>query len=426
MAGSSYNQTYSFWDLFRGRGGRRSADDNQGFIFVEQSGQTKSGEKVNVDNLLDEATTMTCINAIVQGITQIPLYVRKEMPDGSYESLKKHPITKLMKRPNDYQTPTEFKSSIVTSMLTHGNAFIRIVRASNGRVVQLYPLDPSDITIGSNAMGRPTYAHEDDGGPIESKDIIHIRDLNTYTPQGLSRALLMAEIIGAKKAADALMAYAFKNGMSLQYAVTSNSPTDANRLKTLQDGFKEAFGKFGARQGGVAFIDNGNIQKLDGLKPADVDLRELREMLITEIAAGFRVPRFMAGAGGNDTYNNVRQYWTAFHRDTLQPLVTNIEEAITLKLLSGDEYLYFDIQEILKGDVEITSRVAHGNVSNGIWTPNEARASMGTPPSDDPNADLLVPPNSTINTNITPEETPENATGGGDGPQGQENVEDGQ
>ena len=388
--GQSYDQTFSLFDLFRGQGGRQSPNDQQGFIFVDQSGRTNSGESVTVDNLLEEATVVSCVNAITQGINQIPVYVKRESADGNFEIMKSHPISKLMRRPNDYQTAVEFKSSIVTSMLIHGNAFIYIVRAgmaggdtgkplsnTRGRAAQLYPLEPSDITIGSNALGRPSYSHEE-YGTIPTENIIHIRDLTTFVPQGLSRALLAAEIIGAKKAADSLMSEAFRNGANLNYVVSSDVPLDATKLTNMQKQMKSAFGQRGNRNGGAMFIEQGTVEAIKGLTPADVDLRELREQLIREIAAVFRVPAFMVGADAGSTYNNVRQYWTAFHRDTLSPILKNIEDAITLKLLDGDDYLCFDIQEIIKGDIDVTSKVAALMVSNGMWTPNDGRTYAGS------------------------------------------------
>ena len=430
-AAFAYDQTYTFFDLFRGRGGAQSPTDQNGNIFIDQSGQTTSGESVNVDNLLAEPTTLSCISAIVQGVNQIPVYVRKQTDAGDYEILKDHPIAKLMRRPNNYQTASEFKSSIITSMLTHGNAFIYIARGSDtggntsGRPLdftgpprQLLPLDPSDVTIGSNSFGLPVYHHEEQGH-IATDNIIQIRDLTTFIPNGISRALGAAEIIGNKRAADRLMGETFKNGVSLQYAITSDVTMDATTKENLMRQMQSAFTARNNRRGGVALIEQGNIQKLEGLKPADVDLREIREDLIREIAAAFRVPAFMVGSDAGQTYNNVRQYWTAFHRDTLQPLITNIEEAITLKLLGDGEYLHFDVNEILKGDIEVTSRVASQLVSNGIYTPNEAREMLGMRKSDQDVAEMLIAPNSTTNVNL---EEPENATGGEDGPQGADNI----
>ena len=417
MGVNSYNQTWSFYDLFNGIFGRQSpGNDQQGFIFVQQSGRTNSGQNVNVDNLLSEPTTLTCINAITQGITQIPIQVRRANPDGTSDIVRGHAIERLMKKPNDYQTATEFKSSIVTSMLTHGNAFIKIVMAGS-RPVQLYPLEPSDVTIGSDAMGRPAYHHET-FGDLPRNEVIHVRDLVTFVPLGISRAIQAAELIGAKRAADYQMATTFKNGINMNYVVNIDGKLDADKFERLKDQLQNQFGQGGAGVGGAAVVEQGGITAIKGATPADMDLRELREQLIREIAAVFRVPEFLAGGPGDTTYNNVRQQWTAFHRDTLQPIATNIEEAFTLKLLGDNEFLHFDIAEILKGDIEITSRVANANVSNGTMTPNEARLYMGIQPHDSETADDLILPNSTVNTNVEPAELPQNATGGEDGPQG--------
>ena len=438
MARNSYDQTFNLLDFFLGRGGSQSVTDQAGFSFVEQSGRTNSGESVHVDNLLTEPTTLSCITAIVQGVTQIPVQIRRKLPDGTSEQVMDHQIGKLLHRPNDYQTASEFKSSIVTSMLTHGNAYILIVRIKDGsndnvlsqvsgQPVFLYPLDASDITIGSDAFGAPKYHHEEHGN-IPRANMIHIRDLQTFVPQGISRLIQAAEIIGAKRAADRLIAETFKNGASMNYKVETPGALDEAQREALRKGL-ESFNARGNKRGGVALLEGGaTINPIDGIKPADVDLRDLRQHLIREIAAVMRVPVMMAGGDADATYNNVRQYWAAFHRDSLQPIVTNIEEAMTLKLLGSERDLcvHFDTPELLKGDVEVTARIAQQNVSNGIWTPNEARMYIGTRPYDGPNpemGDLLIPPNSSTNTNVTEEEDPGAATGGPDGPQGRENEE---
>ena len=430
MATPYQRSSFSLLDYVLGRGGSHGQSDasNFGFLFAETAGQTNSGENVNVDSVLSEPTAMSCINIIAQGITQIPVTVKRKVEGDKFEILPDHPITTLLKQPNVYQSPSDFKYSMVETILVHGNCYIRIIRANDdpadgvrtdGRPVQLVPMDPSDVTVGSNAFGVPTYTHEE-YGQIVAENVIHVRDVNTFTALGLSRTLLAAEIIGAKLAADRLMSETFKNGVSVNYAIQSNAPVDAESAKNLQEQMQKAFGAGGSRRGSLMLIENGALNAVKGSTPADADLRALRQELKTEIAGVYRVPAFMVGGTGGDKYNNVRQRLSSFHRDTLQPIITNIEEAITLKLLDGvNEYLYFDISDFIKGDFESQVNVASQAVSQGIMTPNEGRAYIGYNPSEDAHADMLIQPNSTTNTNI---EDPANATGGSDGPQGSENV----
>ena len=433
MPSNTRDNSFSLLDFLLRRGGQRQdLEGNYGFLFTNTAGQTRSGENVDVETVLEEPTTMSCINIIAQGITQIPICVRRANQDGGYDIIEDHPVKMLLERPNVFQSPSDFKYSIVETILVHGNCFLRILRSNDnpedgmdvsGRPVQLVPMDPVDVTVGVNAFGIPTYHHESHGD-MAAENVIHIRDVNTFTAQGLSRVLLASEIIGAKLAADRLMAETFRYGISVNYAIsTEGSLGDAETQEHLQKQLSEAFGQSGARRGGAVLLENSTIQALKGATPADADLRALRQELKNEIAGVLRVPSFMIGGTGADKYNNVRQRLSSFHRDTLQPIISNIEEAMSLKLIdSSDEHIYFDIRDFIKGDFENQMNVAAAAVSNGIWTPNEAREYIGTNRSTQEEADLLIPPNSTVNTNLE-ERDPSNATGGSDGPQGEENVE---
>ena len=82
MASSSYDRTFSIFDYFRGRGGETNTpgDNSSSFTFIEQGYRTIAGESVTVDNLLEETTVLTCINAIVQGVTQAVSYTHLTLP----------------------------------------------------------------------------------------------------------------------------------------------------------------------------------------------------------------------------------------------------------------------------------------------------------------------------------------------------------
>ena len=430
MAFNSPNSSFTLLDYILGRTGREGPSDNFGFLFTQNSGLSSSGTNVTVDTVLSEPTAMSCINIIAQGITQIPTCVRRKNDLGGYDMVTDHPISILMNKPNVYQTPSDFKYSMVATILIHGNCFIRIIRANDepengmntsGRPVQLVPMDPIDVTVGQNGFGIPIYNHES-FGDIAAENVIHIRDLNTFTANGYSRTILAAEIIGAKIAADQLMGEIFRDGLNLGYVVSSTVDTDSDTKQEFIKQLQENFGQRGNRKGGAAFIDNGSIETIQGATPVDADLRALRQELKNEIAGVYRVPSFMIGGTGADKYNNVRQRLSSFHRDTLQPIITNIEQSMSMKLIDAiDEYIYFDITDFIKGDIESQGNYASQMVSNGIWTPNEARNYVGTDRHESEIADQLIPPNSSVNTNLNEEDAP--STGGSDGPQGEENAD---
>ena len=434
MAITSQNNSFTLLDLIRGIGSSRTTQDNFGFLFTDISGRTSSGQNVTVESLLTEPTTMSCINIITQSITQIPLCIRRKDDSGNYQIVEDHPIDRLLKNPNAFQGPSDFKSSIITNLLINGNVFLRVLRAGqdnedglnvSGKPMQLVPMDPKDVTVGANHFGVPQYHHES-FGDIAGENVIHIKDIQTFTALGYSRALLAAEIIGSKFAADKLIGETFANGISMNYVISTDGSIDPESREQFQKHLNERFGQGGINRGGAMLLENGSIQSVKGATPGDADLRELRDDLKTEIAGVFRVPPFMVGGTGNDKYNNVRQRLSSFHRDTLQPIMTNIEEAITLKLLDRDnEQAYFDVSDFIKGDFENQMTVAVQAVQGGVWTPNEGRAYIGTNQSDDATANDLIRPNSSSNENTNTtisEEDPANATGGSDGPQGEENA----
>ena len=407
--------TFTLFDFFRGRSGKTQGQT--GFVHVSSSDSTNAGESVTVDNLLNEPTTLTCVNIIVQGITQVPYLVKRKTPQG-LERLERHPITKLLNRPNEYQTASEFKSSIVSTILIHGNAFIYIARSNKnkntGKPMQLIPLDPKNITLGTNKFGLPTYNHEE-YGDIDNKNIIHIRDLTLFVPAGSSRLLLASEIIGCKIAADSLMAEHFRNGISLNYTLTYDRPPPPAKLKEIEMSIESSLKRRGQRRGGFLSIQGGQFNAIKGSTPADSDLRELRKDLIEEICGLLRVPSYLAGGDGSEKYNNVKQKLTSLHRDTFYPIINNIQEAMSLKLLENkNECIYFDTTDLLKGDTDGQSKYAQGLVASGIISINEGREYLGYSTLDGEGFDMPKVGNT------MPEDE---ATGGEDGPQSNDNLD---
>lgn len=421
-----FDRVSDLYDYIIGRGGPSTDGSPHTQLFIETSASSSAGVGVDIESILREPTAMSCVNIITQGISQLPMQVKKYDDAGGCEVMKDHPVSVLMKRPNNFQSATEFKGSIVTSLLTQGNAFIRIIRAGpdadaldgmniNGRVSQLVVMDADEMAISSDGLGFPLFT-QDKHNQIANENMIHIRDFTVFTAQGQSRPKLGAEIIGAKIAADRLMGRTFKNGLNMKYAVTSNAPYDPAEVAAMQTALQQTFGPAGAQSGGAIVISNGDVKPIKGLTPADTDLRELRDQLKDEIAGLFRVPPSMVGGKSDEKFNNVRQKLASFHRDTLNPIITGIEEAMTLKLLDDPtEQLMFDVSELLKGDIETETKLAVEAAGGPIISINEARRKVGYNPLKDEDMDSIRASG--------PEPEPQ-PTGGETGPRSNDNRED--
>ena len=361
MATSLGTTIYDF--LFGSRRGSNIATQPAVVMLGNNSTYTNSGETVSPEEALQEATVFSCVNVISQGVAQLPVLTNRTLFD----------------KPNYYQTRYDFVYGVVSSLLVYGNSYTKLVRSTNGKIVQLIPLDPAQMTVRANAAGVPQYFIEQQEQPISYKDIVHIKDVSTFAVGGLSRVELCAERIGALKAADRLMSDIFRNGIDVATVVTTEATVDAEQQIAF-DAALNNFKRGGSKRGSNLILSNGStISTLKGLTPADTDLRALREMLIREIAAVFRCPEFMVGGSGNAKYSNVRQSQTGFYRDTLLPLITSIEQSFTQKL--GTE-VKFDVTELLKGDMASQTEVATKLSAAGVWTPNEARVYVGSEPME--------------------------------------------
>ena len=303
--------------------------------------------------------------------------------------MTQHPITKLLLKPNEFQTAYDFKNTLLIDLLTYGSAYLRVVRA--GEIVRyLVPMCPRDLSVSSNAMGYPLYWHSAHGS-MTSQDVIRIRDVAGHDVESRSRVLLSAERVGAMQAADRLIAETFASGVSMNYTVELAQRLDDESHKQLKDQLQAAFGQGAARRNSVAVIQGGKLSSIKGTTPADADLRELRAQLIDEIAAIFRVPASLVGGSGDQKYSNTTARLSGMYRDTFAPLIVNIEESLTAALLIGPEKrVKFDVGALVKGD--LVSQITLASTAAGgaaFMTQNEARNFVGLDRIDNPEYDVL-------------------------------------
>jgi HK97 family phage portal protein len=372
--------------------------NNTQFSNILLSTNTNSGIQVNTDNLLEDATVYSCISMISRSVAQLPLRVNSTQGDNP-----SHRLNGLLTSPNNFQTQYDLLYKMVFDALSTGNAYLYTNRGSTGGrpkkggpVVGLYPLDSTNIKSTLDSRFNPSYTEVISGQThkeYSASEILHLKDNSEDNYRGKNRAIRAAELVGLSIVADKAAALAFKNGSSLTGIIEiSGSPT-ADQVEA----FKGEWNKFavgGDRGGSTAFLGDGyKFSQLDVAR-IDSNLLEFKKYLVKQICGLYGVPLHMLNIDEGGKASTIEEQTRGYYRDTLNPLLTNIEQQLNRSLLTKDERaiysIRFDTRELLKGDTKTQTRYVNEGVINGWLTPNEGREAMGLPRIDDPELDKVL------------------------------------
>lgn len=352
----------------------------------------RTGENITPENALQNPTVFAAVTFLAQTIAQLKWGVSKRGSVGF--NPVDHPIMTLLDRPNGQMTDYELKHSIVVDLLTHGNAYLLKVVTASGKIIELIPMRPDQMTPVISATGARSYRHEN--GTIYPADkIIHIRDFIGSTVNGLSKVAQCASLVAIDNAIDNTLADNFRNGTAISGVVSFPEAIPPDVKKAFGDAWAEKFGGRGSSRGSVAVLDNGaTFTQVESMSPADADMLALKQQTMTRIAAIFRIPAYALEIADGSKYDNLSQRQSGFYRDSIAPITKNIQLKLTDGLLSDPSLeIEFDPSDLIKGDVSSATAVAVSAVGAGILTVNEARDLIGYPETSELPAIPAAKPN---------------------------------
>ena len=123
----------------------------------------------------------------------------------------------------------------------------------------------------------------------------------------------------------------------------------------------------------------GHELKSIGFSPEQMQLLDLQQFCIEQIARIYSLPPVFLQDLSKGTYSNVEQQDLNFVKHTLRRWIEQSEQEMNLKLFGrlSDLSVRFNVDSLLRGDLK-TRMEAHATaIQNGIKTPNEARETEG-------------------------------------------------
>ncbi|NQZ77071.1 MAG: phage portal protein [Ekhidna sp.] len=376
----------------------QSASNFLEIISGMSAGASSTGITVTVDKALAVPAFGAAVNFLSGTLAGLPLHVYKRKGD-SKEKVKGGIATILHDVVNDEMSSFDWRKYSFERVFTGGRSFTFIERNAAGKVMNLFPLDPSGVTVQLNGWEK-TYKYKDGGGQTHTylaKEIIDIPwmlkndRVNHYGPVTLNK-----DALGLAIAATEFGSKFFQNGGVPPFVVTGGFKSGGAMDRASQD-LGDAIKKAAKEERQALVLPEGLSIESIGSDAEKSQLVELKRFSIEEIARIFSLPPTFLQDLTNGTFSNTEQQDLHFVKHTLKRWVEQVEQELNLKLFGRNnnrQFVEFSMDGMLRGDFATRMQGYATAIQNGVSTPNEVRQKENMP--EKPNGDELLIQGATV------------------------------
>lgn len=384
--------------------------------------KSATGIAVTQFRAMQASTVMACVSMLSEDVAKLPAHVYRRQKDGGKTIVADHPLEKLLRKPNAWQTRFEFVEFMQAALLLRGNAYAPIVRNGRGVPIGLVPVNPDRVSLFESPGGALFYCVQRHGMHdmaaletlplmIPAEDMLHLRWLSQNSLSGLSRIGLAREAIALSLAQERHAAQLFGNGARPGGVLQTDKRLGKETIERLKTQWKANYG--GENTGSTAVLEEGLKWQALGMTSVDAEFLASRRFQVEEIGRMFRVPGHKLGilpAGG--TGPSAVQADQDYMNNVVSSYVERWEAKLddTFGLSDAGLFVEFDVNRFLRADIQTRYAAYRTAIVGTFMKPNEARRLEGLP--DDPKGDVLLQP-----TNVAPLGfVPTNGNGSGSGP----------
>lgn len=350
--------------------------------------RTSSGERITSMSAMRLSAVYSCVRVLAETFAVLPFCLYRKRTDGGRDLVKSHWLYRLMRKPNKWQTPFEWREMMQGHLCLRGNAYNQIVSNYKGEVTALVPMHPDAVTMKITVDGDFAYqVKQRDGTTITMPrgEVWHIRGLSSDGYIGMNPIELAAEVMGMGQAAQSYGARFFANDTKPGGWIEAPGKfADSDAKRTFLESWRATYG--GANRGKTAVLEGGMKYNELKLNNSDSQFLESRKFSRSEIASVFRVPPHLIGDLEHATFSNIEQQSLDFVIYTMTPWAERWESSIETWLLfeseADDLEVEFDFANLLRGDRTSRGTFYTSGINAGWLTRNEARIAEGMNPLD--------------------------------------------
>lgn len=364
---------------------------------------TLSGVNIDADTALTINAVFSAVSLYADSVSTLPLdaFVRR---DGELFAFRQNGSAPAwVQNPDvDLTGYSSFYSAVIVSLMLEGNAFIRIYSNSAGEVINLVVLNPIDVEVKRNALGRLTFTIQSTKEQLSSENIVHVIDiLKPGAVRGTSRVEALKENFALAKALESFTATFFGSGVNMAGIIEVPQNITLEQAEQLAQGVDRRHGGW-RKSARTGVLTGGAVWKSTGIDPEKASLIEQRKFAVLDVARAFAIPPYLLGVtDGGMSYSSVEQQGLQFVAMSLRPLVAKLENSFS-KLMArtpGGEnaFIRFNMDALVRADLAARTTAYSSALQAGWMSINDVRAKENMRRVTDSSADKPRVPLASVN-----------------------------
>ncbi|MFC7544851.1 phage portal protein [Plantactinospora sp. GCM10030261] len=336
---------------------------------LANQGPTWSGVNVSQDTALSLSAVYTCVSLVSDAVASLPVDVVLTVGESRV------PVAgpAWLNQPNPFDRPMDFWGKVMTSLLCDGNAFVRVFRAGNGKVVALLPLDPRTVRVELTEDGSGVLYKVADQ-ILFGRDVVHVRGFATASSlRGLSPLENARQTVGAGLATEEYAARFFSQGATVSGIVEhpgtpkpGEAAVLAKMLRKNHAGVKNSHA--------VGILTGGAQWKQVSVTPEQAQFLDTQRFNRLAIAGIFRVPAYYLDPTVASSWGSgVEEQHNFFTSQTLMPWLVRLEQAFSSLLPTGQS-LRFNVNSRMRVKTLERYEAYRTAIEAGFLSVDEVRA----------------------------------------------------
>jgi HK97 family phage portal protein len=347
------------------------------------------GHAVNALVAENLSAVTACVGAISSTMASLPAYVYRQTEAGRMLA-DDHPVSALLRRPNERQTWPDWLEWMVAQVLLHGNALSVIESDGQGRPTALVPVPWSNVQVFMLPNGRLAYdvvrfiaPWGGNGQPrrLLDDEVFHLRDRSDDGIIGRSRISRAPDVLGQAVGIQTYASAMWANGATPAGVLTVAGSLSTEAAQRLRHSWEQAHtGSHNAKR--TVILEQGASWQAMSVSPEDAEVLASRRFTVEELCRLYQVPPPIVQDYTHNTFTNAAQASLWFAQLTLSPWARKIEAEFDRSIFGEDDrcHLDIDLSGLMRGDYSARWAAYAVAVDKRILDVDEIREAEGYNP----------------------------------------------